>query len=67
MVNLVWERQVNGITPIQSIGSTESPTIIYEGNSACIVQMETCYIKSHITKHIAPKIFYPHELQMSGK
>jgi hypothetical protein len=25
--------------------------------------METCYIKSNINKHIAPKLFYPHELQ----
>jgi len=39
------------------------PTIIYEDNSACIVQMNACYIKSNITKHIAPKLFYPHKLQ----
>ena len=25
------------------------------------------YIKSNITKHIAPKLFYPHELQQSGE
>jgi hypothetical protein len=29
--------------------------------------METGYIKSNITKHIAPKLFYPHELQKNGK
>jgi hypothetical protein len=49
------------------IGSLESPTIIYEDNVACIVQMQTGYIKSNIIKHIAPKLFYPHELQKSGE
>jgi hypothetical protein len=44
-------------------GSIESPAIIYEDNWACVVQMGTCYIKSNINKHIAPKLFYPHELQ----
>ena len=29
--------------------------------------MQTGYIKSNITKHIAPKLFYPHELQKSGE
>ena len=29
--------------------------------------MQTGYIKSNITKHIAPKLFYPHELQQSGE
>jgi hypothetical protein len=28
--------------------------------------METCYIKSNINKHIAPKLFYPYELQENG-
>ena len=49
------------------IGSLESPTIIYEDNVACVTQMQTGYIKSNITKHIAPKLFYPHELQQSGE
>jgi hypothetical protein len=49
------------------IGSSESPIIIYEDNVACISQMQTCYIKSNITKHIAPKLFYPYELQLSGE
>jgi hypothetical protein len=30
--------------------------MIYEYNVACVVQMETVYIKSNITKHIAPKV-----------
>jgi len=38
----------------------ESPTIIYEDNTACVAQMDMGYIKSNITKHIAPKLFYPH-------
>ena len=45
----------------------ESPTIIYEDNDACITQMQKKYIKSNITKHIAPKLFYPHELWQSGE
>ena len=49
------------------IGSIESPTIIYEDNAACVVQMEIGYLKSNIIKHIAPKLFYPHELQKNGE
>jgi hypothetical protein len=29
--------------------------------------MDTDYIKSNITKHIAPKLFYPHQLKQSGE
>jgi hypothetical protein len=29
--------------------------------------MQTGYIKSNVTKHIAPKLFYPHELRESGE
>jgi hypothetical protein len=29
--------------------------------------MQTGYIKSNIIKHIAPKLFYPYELQKSGE
>jgi hypothetical protein len=64
----VWlRRMINHILQSCGIGSIESPTIIYEDNVACVVQMETCYIKSNITKHIAPKLFYPHELQNNGE
>jgi hypothetical protein len=28
--------------------------------------METGYTRSNINKHIAPKLFYPHELQENG-
>jgi hypothetical protein len=57
---------VNHILTTCGIGSIESPTIIYENNSACVVQMEIGYIKSDINKHIAPNLFYPHELQENG-
>ena len=49
------------------IGSMESPTIIYEDNTACVAQMDTGYIKSNITKYIAPKLFYPHQLKQNGE
>jgi hypothetical protein len=60
----VWlRRMINHILQSCGIGSLESPTIIYEDNAACVIQMETSYIKNNITKHIAPKLFFPHELQ----
>jgi hypothetical protein len=60
----VWLRRlVNHILITCGIGSIESSTIISDDNSAYVVQMETCYIKSNINKYIAPKLFYPHELQ----
>jgi hypothetical protein len=43
------------------------PTIIYKDNTAYVAQMDTGYIKSNITKHIAPKLFYPHQLRQSGE
>jgi hypothetical protein len=63
----VWlPRMVNHILTTCGIGSIELPTIIYVDNSACVVHMETCYIKSNINKHITPKLFYLHELQNKG-
>ena len=58
---------INHIQQSCGIGSIESPTIIYEDNSACVTQMQSGYIKSNITKHIVPKLFYPHELQENGE
>jgi hypothetical protein len=49
---------------IEPIGS---PTIIYEDNATCIAQMQSGYVKSNVTKHITPKLFYPHELQVNGE
>ena len=64
----VWlHRKINHIQHSCDIGSITKPTIIYEDNSACIAQMNAGYIKSNITKHIAPKLFYSHELQKNGE
>jgi hypothetical protein len=49
------------------IGVLDTLTIIFEDNAACVVQMESGYIKNNITKHITPKLFYPHELQKNGE
>ena len=42
-------------------------TIMYEDNAACIAQMRARYIKSNLSKHIGPKLLYPHELQKKGE
>ena len=64
----VWlRRMINNIQQSCGIGSIEAPTIMYKDNAACIVQMKTVYIKCNITKHIAPKLFYPHELQKKNR
>jgi hypothetical protein len=56
----VWlRRMVNHILTTCGIGSIDSPTIVYEDNLACVVQMDTGYIKSNINKHIAPKLLSP--------
>jgi hypothetical protein len=58
-----WLRRViNHIQSSCGIHSIESPTIIYEDNAACVAQMQQGYIKSNVTKHISPKLFYPHQL-----
>jgi hypothetical protein len=60
----VWlRRMINHIQLSCGIGSMKSPTIIYEDNTSCAAHMDTCYIKRNITKHIAPKLFYPHQLK----
>ena len=45
------------------INIVNSPTIIFEDNAACVAQIQTGYVKSNITKHISPKLFFKHELQ----
>ena len=47
--------------------SSKPPTIIYEDNATCVTQMQVGYVKSNITKHIATKFVYPHELQKQGE
>ena len=46
---------------------TNTPTIIFEDNAACIAQVRGGYIKGDRTKHIAPKFFHTHELQKSNE
>ena len=64
----VWlRRMINHIIQLCGIGALETPTIIFENNSACVTQIESGYIKSNMIKHIIPKLFYPHELQKNGE
>jgi hypothetical protein len=58
---------INHIQVSYGIESIGSPIIIYEDNAACIDQMQSVYVKNNVTKHITPKIFYPHELQVNGE
>jgi len=55
---------INHILQLCGIGAINTPTIIFEDNSACVTQMES---GCNITKHIIPKLFYPHELQKNGE
>ncbi|KAK4389858.1 hypothetical protein Sango_2322800 [Sesamum angolense] len=45
----------------------KSPTVIFEDNAACIAQIKDGYIKGDRTKHISPKFFSTHKLQVEGK
>ena len=36
------------------LNTTQTPTIIYEDNAACIAQVQIDYVKSQLTKHINP-------------
>jgi hypothetical protein len=56
----VWlRRMLHHILTYCGISSFESPTIIYEDNVACLVQMETSYVKTNIKKHMSLKLFFP--------
>ena len=49
----VWlRRMINHIIQSYGIGALETPTIIFEDNSACVTQMKSGYIMSNMTKHI---------------
>jgi hypothetical protein len=64
----VWLRRMTShILKSCGLNVINNPTIIYEDNAACVAQMQMGYVKSNLTKHIAPKFFYPHELQKSGE
>jgi hypothetical protein len=54
----VWLRRIiNHIQQSCGIGAIDSPTIIYEDNSACVTQMQKATLKINITKHIPPSYF----------
>ena len=61
-VNMCGFRMINHILHSCGNGSLEPSTIIYTDNVACVAQMQMGYIKSNITKHIDPKLFYLYEL-----
>ena len=59
----VWlHRMIDHIQKSCGMNAVDTPTIIYEDNVAYVVQMKTGYIKNNIIEHIAPQLFYPHEL-----
>jgi hypothetical protein len=60
-------RVINHIQVLCGIEPIRSPTIIYKDNAACVAQMKSGYVKSNVSKHITPKLFYPHELQVNGE
>jgi len=39
------------------IGALDTPIIIFEDYAACVVQIESGYINSNITKHTTTKLF----------
>jgi hypothetical protein len=57
---------INHIQQSRGLGSIMNPTIMYGDNVACIAQMRASYIKSNLTKLMAPKLFYPHQPQKVG-
>ena len=64
----VWlRRMIKHIQKSCGLNIIDTLTIIYEDNAACVTQMQTGYVKNNLTKHIAPKYFYPHDLQKQGE
>ena len=60
----VWLRPlVQHIRDLCGIATNDiSSTILFIDNATCVTQMSNGYVKGNLTKHIAPKFFYPHEL-----
>ena len=42
---------------------SDSPTVLFKDNSACIKQLKKEYIRGDRTKHLLPKFLYTHKLQ----
>ena len=54
----IWLRSIDKfIRSNCGLSYDESPTILYEDNSACVTQMQAGFIKGDRTKHIDPKYF----------
>ena len=53
---------INHVQQSCGLNTTNTLTIIYEDNTACVAQVQTGYVKSNLTKHINRKFFYAHEL-----
>jgi hypothetical protein len=52
----VWlRRMANHILKSCVLNVINNPTFIYVDNDACVAQMQMGYVKSNLTKHIAPK------------
>ena len=64
----IWLRSVDKFILTNSgLSYDNSPTILYEDNSACVSQMQAGFIKGDRTKHIDPKYFsFTHDLITSG-
>lgn len=59
----VWlRRMITFVSKTLQLNEEISPIIIYEDNSACVLQVQKGYIKGDRTKHIDPKFFFMHEL-----
>ena len=59
-----WVQHIRGSCGIET--NDISPIVLYKDNAACVTQMRNRYVKGNLTKHIAPKFFYPHGIQMNG-
>lgn len=64
----IWLRSVDKfILTNCGLPYDDSPTVLYEDNSACVTQMQAGFIKGDRTKHIDPKYFsFTHDLITTG-
>lgn len=60
----IWLRSIDKFIQTNcGLSHDDSPTILYEDNSACVAQMQIGFVKGDRTKHIDPKYFsYTHDL-----
>lgn len=60
----IWLRSIDKFIQTNcGLSHDDSPTVLYEDNSACVAQMQVGFVKGDRTKHIDPKYFsYTHDL-----